>query len=152
EAFGQPVLVENRPGADGSIGANLVAKAAPDGHTVLMIPTNLAITPALHRNRPYDAAKDFAPVTMLVSTETMLVANPKLGADTLQELIKLVHAKPDSLNYGGSGPGSILQITMERLKRASRMNIRAIPYKGDGPVITALIAGEVQLAILPFSS
>jgi tripartite-type tricarboxylate transporter receptor subunit TctC len=152
DAMGQPFLIDNRPGADGTIGANLVARSSPDGYTMLLIPTNLAIYPALYRNLPFDASRDFAPVTKLVVTHTVLVANPKLAASTVPELIKLARARPDTLNYGGSGPASILQMTMALFLSAAGLDIRAIPYKGDGPVTTALIAGEVDLAVLPFSS
>ena len=152
DAMGQPFVIENRPGADAIIGANVVAKSAPDGYTLLLIPTNLAIYPALYRNLPFDAQKDFAPVTKVVTTQVVLVANPKLPANSVAELIKLAHAKPGSLNFGGSGPASILQMTMQLLLSATGMDIRAIPYKGDGPVTTALISGEVDLAVLPFSA
>jgi tripartite-type tricarboxylate transporter receptor subunit TctC len=152
DSMGQPFLVENRPGADGTIGANVVARSAPDGYTMLIIPTNLAIYPALYRNLPFDSAKDFTPVTKLVVTQTVLVANPKLPATGVAELIKLARAKPDTLNYGGSGPASILQMTMALFLSQTGVDIRAIPYKGDGPVVTALITGEVDLAVLPFSS
>ncbi|MFM9971103.1 MAG: Bug family tripartite tricarboxylate transporter substrate binding protein [Burkholderiales bacterium] len=152
EALGQAFVIENRPGADATIGANVVAKSAPDGYTLLLIPTNLAIYPALYRKLPFDAQKDFVAVTKVVTTQMVLVANPKLPANSVAELIKLAHAKPGSLNFGGSGPASILQMTMQLLQSATAMDIQAIPYKGDGPVITALIAGEVHLAVLPFAA
>jgi tripartite-type tricarboxylate transporter receptor subunit TctC len=152
ESLGQPFLVESRPGADSTIGAGVVAKSPPDGYTMLIIPTNLAIFPALYRNLPFDSQKDFAPVTKLIATQTVLVANPKLPAGSVAELIKLARSKPGVLNYGGSGPASILQMTMRLLLTATGMDIRAIPYKGDGPVMTALISGEVDLAILPFAA
>ena len=152
DALGQPFLVESRPGADSTIGAGVVARSAPDGYTLLIIPTNLAIFPALYRNLPFDAQKDFAPVTKLIATQTVLLANPSLPVNSVMELVKLAQAKPGSLNFGGSGAASILQITMQLLLNMTGMDIRAIPYKGDGPVITALIAGEVDLAMLPFSA
>lgn len=152
ELTGQPFLVENRPGGDSSIGANVVAKSSPDGYTLLLIPTNLAIYPALYRNLPFDSQKDFAAVTKVITTQIVLVANTKLPASSVAELIRLARASPGALTFGGSGPASILQITMQLLLTVTGMDIRAIPYKGDGPVTTALISGEVDLAVLPFAA
>jgi tripartite-type tricarboxylate transporter receptor subunit TctC len=152
ELTGQPFLVENRPGGDSSIGSNVVAKSAPDGYTLLLIPTNLAIYPALYRNLPFDSQRDFAAVTKVINTQIVLVANSKLPANSVPDLIRLARATPGALTFGGSGPASILQITMQLLLTATGMDIRAIPYKGDGPVATALIAGEVDLAVLPFAA
>jgi tripartite-type tricarboxylate transporter receptor subunit TctC len=112
ESFGQPVIVENRPGAGGNTGADAVAKAPPDGYTVLQSTNGQAISPALYRTLPFDAVRDFIPVTQLVSTSTVLVANPKLPAASLKELIALAKSKPGALNYGSSGVGNALHLTM----------------------------------------
>ena len=152
EALGQPVLVENRPGAGATIGADAVAKAAPDGHAVLLIPNALAIMPALFRKLPFDAAKDFAPVTQLVATELILVGGPKLQANTLKEMITVAKARPGSLNFGSTGVANPLHLTMEMLKVAAGIDVVPIPYKGDAPLNTALLSGEVELAVLPLAA
>ena len=152
EALGQPVLVENRPGAGATIGADAVAKAAPDGHAVLLIPNALAIMPALFRKLPFDAAKDFAPVTQLVATELILVGGPKLQANTLKEMITVAKARPGSLNFGSTGVANPLHLTMEMLKVAAGIDLVPIPYKGDAPLNTALLSGEVELAVLPLAA
>ncbi|MDB5769893.1 MAG: hypothetical protein JWM42_267 [Burkholderia sp.] len=151
-AFGQPVIVNNQPGAGGTIGAAQVARSAPDGHTILLMPVNLAMMPALYRKLPFDAAMDFIPVTQLIATELVLVANPQLPATSVKELIALSKAKPGSLNFGSTGVASPLHLTMELLKTSAGIDIMAIPYKGDGPLNTALMSGEVELAVMPVSA
>ena len=152
EAVGQPVIVENRAGAGGNTGADQVAKSPPDGYTILQNTNGQAISPALYRSLPFDPLKDFIPVTQLVGTSTVLVANPKLPAKSLKELIALAKAKPGKLNYGMTGVGNSLHLTMEMLKRAAGIDILAIPYRGDAPLNTALIAGEVDVAIVPIGT
>src|SRR5689334_1653857 len=111
EQLGQPVIVENRAGAGGMTGADLVAKAPPDGYTILQNTNGQAISPAIYRTLPFDTLKDFIPVTQLVATSTVLVANPKLPARTVQELIALAKAQPGKLNYGMTGVGNSLHLT-----------------------------------------
>jgi tripartite-type tricarboxylate transporter receptor subunit TctC len=152
ESFGQPVIVENRPGAGGNTGADAVAKALPDGYTVLQSTNGQAISPALYRMLPFDAVRDFIPVTQLVSTSTVLVANPKLPAASLRELIALARSKPGALNYGSSGVGNALHLTMEMLKRATGIDIQPVPYRGDAPLNAALIAGDIDVAIVPVAT
>ncbi|OGA19025.1 MAG: hypothetical protein A3I01_11550 [Betaproteobacteria bacterium RIFCSPLOWO2_02_FULL_65_24] len=152
DALGQPVLVENRAGAGGNIAADFVAKAAPDGYTVLLNTNGHAISPALYRKLPYDADKDFVPVTQLVATALILVAYPKLPAASVSELIALAGSKPGALNYGSTGVGNPLHLTMELLKLSTGVDIVAVPYKGDAPLNAALMAGEVQVAIVPLST
>ena len=152
EAVGQPVIVENRAGAGGNTGAAEVAKAPPDGYTILRHTNGQAISPALYRSLPFDAVKDFVPVTQLVGTSTVLVATPKLPAKSAKELIALAKAKPGGLNYGMTGVGNSLHLTMEVFKRAAGIDIQAIPYRGDAPLNTALIAGEVDCAIVPIAT
>ena len=152
EAVGQPVIVENRAGAGGNTGADQVAKSPPDGYTILQNTNGQAISPALYRSLPFDPLKDFIPVIQLVGTSTVLVANPKFPAKSLKELIALAKAKPGSLNYGMTGVGNSLHLTMEMLKRAAGIDILAIPYRGDAPLNTALIAGEVDVAIVPIGT
>ena len=152
EAVGQPVIVENRAGAGGNTGADQVAKSPPDGYTILQHTNGQAISPALYRSLPFDPLKDFIPVIQLVGTSTVLVANPKFPAKSLKELIALAKEKPGKLNYGMTGVGNSLHLTMEMLKRAAGIDILAIPYRGDAPLNTALIAGEVDVAIVPIGT
>src|SRR5439155_23301032 len=104
---------------------------------------------ALYRALPFDTARDFIPVTQLVATSTVLVANPKVPANSVKDLIALAKAKPGALNYGMTGVGNSLHLTMEMLKRAAGIDIQAMPYRGDAPLNTALIAGEIDVAIVP---
>jgi tripartite-type tricarboxylate transporter receptor subunit TctC len=152
DSVGQPVIVEDRAGAGGTTGADVVAKAPPDGYTILMNTNGQAIAPALYRSLPFDTLKDFAPVTQLVATSTVLVANAKLPAKSLNELIALAKAKPGRLNYGMTGVGNNLHLTMELFKRTVAIDIQPIPYRGDAPLNTALIAGEIDVAIVPIAT
>src|SRR5215471_10674419 len=150
ESFGQPVIVENRAGA--GTGSDLVAKSPPDGYTILQNTNGQAISPAIYRSLPFDTLRDFIPVTQLVTTSTVLVANPKVPAKTVKELIALAKANPGKLNYGMTGVGNSLHLTMEMLKRAAGIDIQAIPYRGDALLNPALIAGEVDVAIVPIGT
>jgi tripartite-type tricarboxylate transporter receptor subunit TctC len=146
------VLVENRPGVGGNLGADAVAKSPPDGYTILQTPNGMAITPALYRNLPFDAVKDFTPVTQLVASTLILVASPHLKVTSTQELIALAKSKPGSLNYGSSGVGNPLHLTMEMFKNAAGIDILAVPYRGDAQINAALITGEVQVAVVPLAT
>ncbi len=146
---GQPVIIENRPGAGGTLGADAVAKAAPDGYTILQNTNGAAIAPALYKSLPFDATKDFAPVTQLVASNLILVASPKSGITSLKDLLTRARAEPGKLNYGSSGLGNPLHLTMEMLKHETGINIVAVPFRGDGQINTALIAGEVEVAVVP---
>jgi len=152
ETLGQPVIVENRAGAGGMTGADLVAKAPPDGYTILQNTNGQAISPAIYRTLPFDTLRDFIPVTQLVATSTVLVANPKLPAKSVQELIALAKAQPGKLNYGMTGVGNSLHLTMEMFKRAAGIDIQAVPYRGDALLNPALIAGEIDVAIVPIGT
>jgi tripartite-type tricarboxylate transporter receptor subunit TctC len=152
ESVGQPVIIENRPGAGGNTAADMVAKSPPDGYTILQNTNGQAISPSIYRSLPFDPVKDFIPVTQLVGSQLLLVATPTLEAKTTRELIALAKAKPGSLNYGMTGPGNPLHLTMEMFMHAAGVKFQAIPYRGDAPLNTALIAGEVHLAIVPFAT
>jgi tripartite-type tricarboxylate transporter receptor subunit TctC len=149
DAFGKPVVVENRAGAGGTIAANEVAKSPPDGYTILQHTNGQAISPAIYRTLPFDTLRDFIPVTQLVATSTVLVANTKLPVRSAKDLIALAKTKPGGLNYGMTGVGNSLHLTMEMFKRAAGIEIQAIPYRGDALLNTALIAGEVDVAVVP---
>ncbi len=148
----QPVIIDNRPGAGGNLGADVVAKSAPDGYTILLDTNGHAISPALYRKLPFDTEKDFASVSQLVATTLVLVATPSLPAKNVKELIALAKAQPGKLNYGSTGVGNPLHLTMELLKLSAGVDIVAVPYKGDAPLNTALMGGEVQVAVVPLST
>jgi tripartite-type tricarboxylate transporter receptor subunit TctC len=152
DSLGQSFIVDNRPGAGGTIGTAEAAKAAPDGHTILANTNGQAISPSLYRRLPYDVFRDFIPVTQLIATATVLVANPQLPVRSAKDLIALAKTKPGKLNYGSTGVGNSLHLTMETFKRNAGIDIQAIPYRGDGPVHGALIAGDVDIAIVPIAT
>jgi tripartite-type tricarboxylate transporter receptor subunit TctC len=152
EQLKQPVLIENRPGAGGNLAADTVAKSAPDGHTILLTTNGHAISPSLYRTLPYDTIKDFIPVTQLIASSLVLVANPKLPAATVPELIAHAKATTGGLSYGSTGVGNPLHLTMEMLKHRTGLQAVAVPYRGDAPLLTALLAGEVPMAITPLAT
>ncbi len=152
ELLGQPMLVDNRGGAGGNIGADVVAKAPPDGYTILLNSNGHALSPAIYRKLPFDTEKDFAAISQLVATTLVLVSNPKLPAATVKELITLARSKQGGLNYGSTGVGNPLHLTMELLKLSAGIEMLSVPYKGDAPLNTALMSGEIDVAFTPLSS
>jgi tripartite-type tricarboxylate transporter receptor subunit TctC len=152
EELAVPVIVENRPGAGGNAAADAVAKAPQDGYTVLQNTNGQAISPAIYRSLPFDVVRDFIPVTQLVASQLVLAASPKLPARSLGELIALAKARPGALNYGMSGAGNTLHLTMEMLKAAAGVDIQPVPYKGDAGIFPALITGEIEVAIVPMAT
>ena len=152
EPLGQPVIVENRTGAGGNIGADTVAKSPPDGYTLLLTTSGHAITPSLYRTVPYDAVKDFTPVSQVLATTFVLVASPKLPVHTVDEAVGLAKSKPGKLNYGSSGLGAPLHLAMEVFKHSAGIDLLHIPYRGDAPVNAALMSGEIEFAVVPQST
>jgi tripartite-type tricarboxylate transporter receptor subunit TctC len=152
DQMSQPFVVENRPGAGGVLAADAVAKSPPDGYTILQNTNGAAIAPALYKNLPFDAEADFAPVTQLVASNLILVASPKSGITSVQQLIAEAKAHPGKLNYGSSGVGNPLHLTMEMLKYATGIDILAVPFRGDAQINAALIAGEVEVAVVPLAT
>ena len=144
EKWAQPVIVDNRPGGGSTIGTNLAAQSAPDGHTLLIISFAFAVNPALYAALPYDTAKDFAPIVLAASTPNLLVVNPKLRINSVQELIALARSKPGKLNYASAGNGSSNHLCMELFKSLTGVDIVHIPYKGSAPAVTDLIGGQVD--------
>ena len=143
--IGQPVLIENKGGAAGSIAAASVASAPADGYTLLYATSDLVMYPALHRNTTYDAAKDFAPVTALQTRALVLVTHPSLGVNSVRELIALAKSKPGQLNYESSGFGSVEHLASEVFQKQAGLSMTHIPYKGSAPAVVDLVAGRVQL-------
>nr|MDP2191045.1 tripartite tricarboxylate transporter substrate binding protein [Rhodoferax sp.] len=149
EAIGQPVLVENKPGAGGNIGADMVAKSAPDGHTLLVGYNGpLAINITLFDKMPYDPLKDLAPITLAVTSPQYLVVNPGVPVNSVAELVARAKASPGSLSYASVAVGSASHLTMEMFKSASNIHLTHIPYRGAGPAVVDLISGNVQAAFL----
>lgn len=144
-ALGRTVVVENRPGAGGNIAADLVAKAAPDGNTLLMSFTSHAINASLYPTLPFDPVKDFTPLTMVSTTPALLVAHPSVPANTLKELIALLKARPGQLNFAIGALGSSVHLAGEAFKMMSGTYVVNIPYKGTAPAIQDVLAGQVQL-------
>ena len=146
ESVRQPVIVENKPGAGGNIGADLVARSAPDGYTLLMgaVATH-AINPTLYASIPYDAQKDFIPVTQIASTPNVLVVNPSLPVNTVHEFIEYAKAHPGQLNFGSGSTGSAGHLAGELFKSMAGVEMTHVPYKGAAPAMADLIGGRLQL-------
>jgi len=146
ESVGEPVIVENKAGAGGNIGADLVAKSAPDGYTILMgaVATH-AINPSLYASMPYDARKDFIPVTQIASTPNVLVVNPALPVHDVAEFVAYAKAHPGQLNFGSGSTGSAGHLAGELFKATAGVEMTHVPYKGAAPAMTDLIGGRIQL-------
>jgi len=149
EAWGQPVIVDNRPGAGGNIGAAMVAKAAPDGYTLLLNTYAQAIAPALYRSLNYDPVKELQPVVMFTRGVYVLAINTSVPAGSVRELLALAKAQPGKLNFGSNGVGSGPHLAGELFRSLAALDIVHIPYKGDAALTPALLANEVQISFLP---
>ena len=152
EGLGQPVIVDNRPGAGGNIGAAVVAKAAPDGYNWLLNTAGQAIAPGLYRKLSYDAVRELQPTVMLVRSVQVLVVGPAVSAKSTSELIALAKAKPGAINYGSTGVGSGPHLAGELFRSMTALNIVHVPYKGDAGLVPGLLANEVQMSFLPSPS
>jgi tripartite-type tricarboxylate transporter receptor subunit TctC len=145
-ALGKPFIVENMPGAGGIVAANMVAKAARDGHVLMFGDSgNMAINPALNPSLGYDPIKDFAPVTALVSLPTILVAKPSVPAVTLYEFIALARQQPGKMSYGSAGAGSIHHLTMAMFADAAGIELLHVPYRGGSAMVNGLLTGEIEV-------
>jgi tripartite-type tricarboxylate transporter receptor subunit TctC len=148
--LGKPVIVENKAGAGGNIGTDAVAKAAPDGQTIgLSIAGPLAVNALLYKKLPYDPQRDLVPITIAATQPSVLVATPRLGVNSTQELIELLRKNPGKYNYSSMGGGSISRLAMEALAARSATQIVHVPYSGSSPAVLALLSGEVDIACLP---
>jgi tripartite-type tricarboxylate transporter receptor subunit TctC len=148
QRFGQQVVVDNRAGASGTIGAASVARAEPDGYTMLFgVAANLAVAPAVLKTLPYDPVKSFAPVVEIARGPYVLTVNPAVPAKDLAEFVAYAKQNPGKLNYGSPGQGSVHHLVNEMLKQATGIDMVHVPYKGGAPMYTAVVAGEVQVLI-----
>lgn len=145
ERWGQQLIIDNRPGAGGNIGANLVAKAAPDGYTLLMGTIALAISPGIYSKLPFDVARDFQPITMVASVPMLLVVHPSVPAHSIKELIALAKAKPGQLNFSSAGNGTPGHLAGEMFKAMTGTEMVHVPYKGGAPAEVDLLSGQVSL-------
>jgi tripartite-type tricarboxylate transporter receptor subunit TctC len=156
EAYGQNVVIDNRPGAGGIIGIETASKASPDGYTLLIMDPAIVINPSLLDRVPYDLGRDLAPITILSNSPLVLAINAKVQAASVQELVSLAKAQPGKLSFASAGVGTTPHMAGELFKARIQQNIVHVPYKGSGPAMTDLIAGQVQMsftsitAALPF--
>jgi len=148
-ALGQPIVVENRVGASGMLGAEYVSKQPADGHTFLMISDTHLVHPSLFRKIPYDILKDFTPVSQIAGVPFVLLVTPGVQANSPQEYVALARSRPGEITFGSSGVGSAYHLAAELLKSSVGIDMLHVPYKGTGPVTTALLSGEVMSAIAP---
>jgi tripartite-type tricarboxylate transporter receptor subunit TctC len=145
--LGQPIVVDNRGGAGGVLGTEIVAKAVPDGYTLLLVPTSHVINPSIYAKLPYDTAKDFAPIRMVASAPILMAVNPRVLAETVRAFVEAAKANPKAIgNYGSAGVGTVFHLTGQLFNQLSGLSLQHVPYRGGGPTVTALLAGEIPLA------
>ena len=145
EHLGQPVVVENRTGAAGSIGASFVAKSAPDGYNLLVVSSSYAINPGLYKDLPFDPVKDLVPVTLIAEAPFLLVVHPSMPVKSVKDLVAMAKARPGTLNFASGGNGSSGQLAGELFKYLAGVDIVHVPYKGAGPALVDVIAGQVHM-------
>jgi tripartite-type tricarboxylate transporter receptor subunit TctC len=148
DSLGQQVIVDNRPGASGVLGTQIVANSAPDGHTLLMVFPSHPVNPSLYRDIPYDTVKAFAPITMVSSVAPVLIVSSQSPARSVKELVELARAKPGELNHGSVGPGSMGSLAAELLRSLAGIQFTQVAYKGSPQALTALISGEIDFYLI----
>ncbi len=151
-ALGQQVIVDNRGGAAGNIGAELAARAPADGYTLMQVGMPLAANMSLYKNPGYDLARDFAAVSQIVQSPNMLVVHPSLPAKSVRELVALAKAQPGAINYSSSGVGSTIYLSFEIFKGMAGINIVHVPYRGGAEAVTAVVSGETSVSFLPLAT
>jgi tripartite-type tricarboxylate transporter receptor subunit TctC len=149
ERLGQPIIIENKPGASGNIGAELVARSAPDGHTVMITANTMLIAASLYRNVPFDPLADFSPISLAAWGTLLLTANPKANINSVADLIAQAKANPGKLTYASPGVGTPHHMSMELFKDLTGTNLLHVPYKGSAGALTDLLSGEVNLGFVP---
>ena len=152
EAFKQAIVIDNRTGAGSTIGSDLVAKAAPDGYTLLAVAASFSMSPSLYKNLPFDPIRDFAPITQLSAFPNILVVHPSLPVKSVKELIAYAKARPGQLNFGSSGVATGTHLSMEQLMYLTGIKMVHVPYKGGAPGVNALLGGEVQVNFATIST
>lgn len=152
ERLGQQFVIDNRPGAASTIGANIAAKAAPDGYTLILVTASYAISASYYKALPYDSVNDFDAVARVAAGPLLVVVHPSIAASSMKELIALAKSAPSKMNYASGGAGGINHLAGEMLKTMTGTRILHVPYKGAGPALTALVAGEAQLMIATLGS
>jgi len=152
EAWGQPVIIENRPGAGTTIGTEVVVRAAPDGYTLLAAPAAISVNVSLYRNLSFDPVKDLAPVVLVVQTPHILAVHPSVPAKSVRELISLAKARPGQVVYASLGAGTSTHLTMEMFRSLAKIDLLHVPYKGATPAVIALVGGEVHAIFNPPSA
>ncbi len=148
DQLGQPVVPENRPGAGGNVGAEVAAKAPPDGYTIVLCAPSLAISPSLYQKLNYDPARDFAPISLVAQIPNVLLVHPSVPAKSLKELVQLARANPGKLNFGSGGLGTSNHLGSEMLKGLAKIDIVHVPYKGSNMAMLGMIGGEVDMVVI----
>jgi tripartite-type tricarboxylate transporter receptor subunit TctC len=148
QSLGQPVIVDNRPAAAGQVGTDAVAKAPPDGHTLLLVASSHTVTPALNPKLPYNTEKDFAPISLINTNAMVFLVHPGVAANTLTEFVALARKEPGKFNYASPGVGSQTHLTIELLSRRTGIKLVHIPYRGGAPATLAMMSGESQFTML----
>jgi tripartite-type tricarboxylate transporter receptor subunit TctC len=147
ESLGQPVVIDNRGGASGTIGTAAAAKSAPDGYTLLLVPTSHVTNPSIYAKLPYNTENDFAPITMVASAAILMAVHPSVPADTVRGLIEVAKARPQTIaNYGSAGTGTLFHLTGELFKQLAGLQLQHVPYRGGAATVAALLTGEIPLA------
>jgi tripartite-type tricarboxylate transporter receptor subunit TctC len=147
ERLGQPMVLENRPGAAGNVGAELAAQAQSDGYTIVIISTGHAISPGLYKKLNYDLIKDFVPISLTGQTHQVMIVNPSLPVKNIKELIEYAKTNPRKINFASSGVGGPSHLACELLKSLAKIEITHVPYKGSGPAMIGMMSGEVQMQV-----